>query len=381
MTAPQITDLKRQEFAQPTAHFDVLVAGAGPAGCSAAITLATRYRVALVDRSDQKTFRIGESLCPAGRRLLTKMDLWQDFLQQQHQPCYGNRSIWGSDQIQETDFLRDPDGNGWHLDRARFDFWLRDHAIAKGCQLYSPYAVSDVKYQDDVWHVLLKSADDEITVTAKFLIDAAGRACPIARKLGAKRTATDKLVCGYLVGHEVPQATDAGFSYIEASPEGWWYSAPIPDDRRILAFFTDTGLPATQWALNPEGLIQHAYKQASLAALLDRCQFQTTEVSGYHAAHTSTLDIKHGEQWLATGDAAMSFDPLSSQGIFNSLYTGLYAALNIDKWFSGQITDFSNYQQQLDNIEAAYLRHYSEWYGLQKHWSDQPFWRKRQSKK
>lgn len=25
----------------------------------------------------------------------------------------------------ESDFLRDPDGHGWHLDRARFDAWLR----------------------------------------------------------------------------------------------------------------------------------------------------------------------------------------------------------------------------------------------------------------
>ncbi|MAC46031.1 MAG: FAD-binding monooxygenase [Oceanospirillum sp.] len=374
MTAPLNAIPIEEGPVRPSAHFDVLIAGAGPAGCSAAITLAPRYRVALVDRSDQQTFRIGESLCPAGRRLLTKMDLWQDFLRQGHQACYGNRSIWGSDGVQETDFLRDPDGNGWHLDRARFDFWLRSHAVAKGSQLYSPYTVSDVKYQDDVWHVLLKSADDEITVTAKLLIDAAGRACPIARKLGAKRTATDKLVCGYLVGREVPQSTDAGFSYIEASPEGWWYSAPIPDDRRILAFFTDTGLPATQWALNPEGLIQHAYKQASLAALLDRCQFQATEESGYHAAHTSTLDTKYGNQWLATGDAAMSLDPLSSQGIFNGLYTGLYAALNADKWFSGQITDFRDYNQQLDNIETAYRQHYDEWYGLQKRWQDQPFW-------
>jgi len=30
-----------------------------------------------------------------------------------------------------------------------------------------------------------------------------------------------------------------------------------------------------------------------------------------------------GEGWLAAGDAALSLDPLSSQGLFKALYTGL----------------------------------------------------------
>ncbi len=359
------------------AHFDVLVVGAGPAGCSAAMTLAPHYRVALVDRNTDFNFRIGESLCPAGRRLLHKMDLWQDFQKQNHQPCFGNRSLWGNDQILETDFLRDPDGNGWHLDRARFDLWLREHAVQRGCQLFAPFALSEVEYKNGIWHILLKSQNQELMVTAKILIDAAGRACPVARKLGVKRTVKDKLVCGWLVGQEQPTSADAGFSYIEACPDGWWYSAPIPGDRRILAFFTDTDLPSASWALKPQQLLQPAKQLHSLAALLERCCFQATEISGYHAAHTSSLETPYGNQWLASGDAAMSFDPLSSQGIFNSLYTGLYAALNTDKWLRGEVEDFSEYGQQLKNIQEAYLKHYSEWYGLQKRWPDKPFWQKR----
>ena len=34
--------------------------------------------------------------------------------------------------------MRDPDGHGWHLDRARFDAWLRHTAVARGAMLLMP---------------------------------------------------------------------------------------------------------------------------------------------------------------------------------------------------------------------------------------------------
>jgi hypothetical protein len=40
-------------------------------------------------------------------------------------------------------------------------------------------------------------------------------------------------------------------------------------------------------------------------------------------ARSSRLERFHGEGWLAAGDAAIAFDPLSSQGILSALYSGL----------------------------------------------------------
>ncbi|MGW2088752.1 LodA/GoxA family CTQ-dependent oxidase [Streptomyces sp. NPDC001880] len=39
-------------------------------------------------------------------------------------------------------------------------------------------------------------------------------------------------------------------------------------------------------------------------------------------AHSTHLDRVHGDGWIAAGDAAVAFDPLSSQGILTALYTG-----------------------------------------------------------
>src|SRR5262245_44885249 len=93
-------------------EIDALVVGAGPAGATVALNLAPLCQVALVDRRARPGPRIGESLPPAARRLLTDMGLWDSFTAAGHYPCYGNRAGWGSAQPIETDFLRDPDGHG-----------------------------------------------------------------------------------------------------------------------------------------------------------------------------------------------------------------------------------------------------------------------------
>src|ERR1051325_4322233 len=99
---------------------DVVIVGAGPAGAVTALNLATFRRVVLVERRADVVPRVGESLVPAARRLFADMGLLDRFLAEQHEPWYCNRSVWGREEPEEKDFMRDPDGPGWHLDRRRF---------------------------------------------------------------------------------------------------------------------------------------------------------------------------------------------------------------------------------------------------------------------
>ena len=52
-----------------------------------------------------------------------------------HLPCYGNLAVWGADEPQAADFLFNPYGHGWHVDRARFDAMLREATVAAGAVL------------------------------------------------------------------------------------------------------------------------------------------------------------------------------------------------------------------------------------------------------
>src|SRR5262249_20763355 len=56
---------------------------------------------------------------------------------------------------------------------------------------------------------------------------------------------------------------------------------------------------------------------------------RSTDASG------GRLDQVVGAGWIAVGDAALSFDPISAQGIFNALYTGMKAGQAVDAALDG----------------------------------------------
>src|SRR6187549_1177938 len=107
----------------PTPRFQVAVVGGGPAGAATALALRRRgvADVLLVEAGDYRGVRFGESVPPDLRLPLDALGLWTSFVAQGHEPCLGSCSVWGSAQPGYNDFLFNPHGHGWHLDRARFD--------------------------------------------------------------------------------------------------------------------------------------------------------------------------------------------------------------------------------------------------------------------
>ena len=278
--------------------------------------------------------RIGEALPPAARRLLADMGLLEGFLTEGHTPCYGNRAVWGVGTPVVTDFIHDPDGHGWHLDRARFDRWLRLVAVARGARLLAPARLNAIRRGDGCWNVQLATDRGLADLSAAFAIDAGGRAAPLARRLGAGRRATDRLVCGWVHGRARSIGRGVGLTTVAAISDGWWYTAPLPGERRVLAFLTDADLPASRVAHQGIRLAKHVAGTDEIAMILAECEF-TPEQGGFTAAHSSTLDPCIGDGWIAAGDAGVTFDPLSSQGLLHALFSGLAGAEAADSYLSG----------------------------------------------
>jgi flavin-dependent dehydrogenase len=356
---------------------DVLVVGGGPAGSVAALNLAPTHRVVLVERSVTDRRREGESLPPAAGRLLADMGLLASFTTGPHLACLGHRSAWGTPEITEIDFLRDPDGHGWHIDRSHFDSWLRDVAVDRGTHLLRPAEIVGLVRQGDVWIGEVETRDGHVAIEARMLIDASGRRASLARRLGAQRQHYDSLVCGWLSGRAQDGPASAGFSVVEAVEEGWWYTAPVPGGRRIVAFHTDADLDAADVAHAADRLRERAMALPHLSAVLADCGFIEDGEAGFTAAHGTVLSHGSGEGWLAVGDAALAFDPLAAQGLFNALYTGLAGAAAAAGYCSGDTDAFADYATAIGRIRGHYESNRLLWYGLEGRWPNAPFWQRR----
>ena len=356
---------------------DAVVLGAGPAGTTVALNLAPFRRVLVLERRSRPAARIGESLPGAARRLLTDMGLWEGFLSDGHLPCFARRSAWGGAEPVEADSTRDPDGHGWHLDRARFEARLRATAVARGAVLLSPVRVGGVERRGAGWRVAWsRGGQREEEARARVVIEARGRASRPPAAFGTVRLVADRLVCGWVAGREGTGGV-RGVTHTEAEPEGWWYTAPLPGGRRVLALHTDSDLPAATDACQSPALVARALRHVGLAPVLRHAAFDMAARPGFCAAHGCRLARPAGEGWFAVGDACLALDPLSSQGLLNALYTGLAAAEAADRFLSGDHVAGEQYGHSVRAIWDCYRRNLEAWYSLERRWRDKPFWRRR----
>ena len=368
------------------AEVQVAILGGGPAGAAAALVLARDgLTVALFDEAANRddchdNWKIGEGLPPVARRILQHLDLWETFVASGHLPSYGNCAAWGSAQLHEHNFLFDPHGHGWHLERQRFDGMLRDAALAAGARDCTGQRVGQSQHITDGWE--LTTADGG--VRARCVIDATGRASWFARQQGALRQPADALVG--VVALLTPTAETAdqdSLTWIEAVENGWWYAALLPDGHLVAAYLSDGDLPPTKAARTaartPESWLRLLEQTEHLAQRVARYGYQLEREPRIVSANSSRLTSVIGADWLAAGDAALAYDPLSSQGILAALETGTQAAQTVRAHLNGQPDALESYAQQLEERWAHYTANLSFYYGQERRWPHSPFWQRRRS--
>jgi 2-polyprenyl-6-methoxyphenol hydroxylase-like FAD-dependent oxidoreductase len=342
-----------------TAH-DVVIAGGGPAGCAAALALARHgvTRIVLVDAARPAGRRIGESLPPDARLLLARLGVLQSFLAAAHEPCLGSCSSWGSDELGYNDFLLNPHGTGWHLDRRRFETMLLDEVIAAG-----------VEVRRDRF---------DGSIAARYTVDATGMKAVVARDAGARRRFVDRLVCvcGYF---DLGEATAfPRLTLLEAVEAGWWYAARLPDGEAVVAFASDVETVRRLGAARPERWRALLAETRHVAAALAGCPF-LPESLRVHPAPSFVLDRAARGSWIAVGDAASSYDPLSAQGIYKALDDGLRAAEAIAAALDGKRSAFDDYHDSVAARFEQYLASCRYFYGIEQRFPESGFWRRRKA--
>ncbi len=359
---------------------DVAIVGGGPAGSAAALTLA-RYsslETVLIERGDYSELRVGETVGPGVMPLLNFLGVADRITEHEHQRGHSTAAAWGSSDIFSQEFLFSGQGQGWHFDRNRFDAMLAESARQAGATVSTQTRVREIVREDGLWRISTESDHTPpMPLAARFLIDASGRAAFVARKLGAEREVVDRLVgiVGYI---QFDTTCDRdGSTFVESTPEGWWYSTWLPEDTLAVAFMSDADLIRSIDAHSREGWTKLLSETIHMRERVVGGRRPLKLFTRNAASHL--LRPAGADGWLAAGDALSAFDPLSSMGIGHSLASGAHAARAVEASLRGDFEPFAEYLSKSAEHFAEFLTLRSRYYRLEQRWLSMPFWQRRLS--
>jgi flavin-dependent dehydrogenase len=356
----------------------VLIAGGGPAGMATALSLINRGIPCMIVEpggTPAAVHKVGETIPPNAKPMLTRSGIDHLLADPAHLPCYGNSFVWGSNVSAESHFFNQTDQQGWHINRSFFEQQLRQLILSRGVVWLEGQRVMQCKKEDNGWQVTLENQKNSMSVSCDFLVDATGRSCRIARSLGLQRTRMDTLT-GISAMVTTAEKIQPYHTFIEATAGGWWYAAPLSDQKLSLAFMTDADLMDKQMH-EAEYFLENAAKTTLIGNLLKSRIGGENIRTALHPASTSLLNQRFGDSWLAVGDAAYAFDPLSSYGIVSALEGGYYAGHAIADALSGEDDALPVYDGIISQAFHIYLKMHAQQYQQEQRWKESVFWKRR----
>ena len=153
-----------------------------------------------------------------------------------------------------------------------------------------------------------------------------------------------------------------------SAPPGWWYSLPVPGGDRVIALLTDPDLTGAD---RRASFVDQLARTRHIRA---RVETPPAEVAAFPAGAAHREQIV-GDDWLAIGDAAVSFDPLSSQGLITGIVMAAHAAVAIDAGQQALADWAADYRVVLDE----HLQVRRAFWAEEQRWTDAPYWARRRT--
>lgn len=337
--------------------YDVIVIGSGIAGSSCAAYLAQQFtehvtkngkRIGLISPRQASPFKVGEALPGAALTLLNRLGIHQlgEILSaDQYLDCVGQYSAWGSEIWLKKDSVMNPQGGGWHLNRVAFEQALMAFALQSGVH-HCESNVVDIAKTPKYWQITTNTGQ---VFVCPWLVDATGRRQIVVKYLSdlyadvdfpmRKQPAHHQLACVAWVAAAEDDREQT--TRVKSVADGWWYSAltPMASEgiytglvRVIVKFGAAHQLKNLQKQPSEffrqcagSGLLANSFnplKQRSLQPL------QLVDAGVSRLTQSWFVDqLDHQVKGcIAIGDAAMTLDPMSSQGMFFALYSAIQAA-------------------------------------------------------
>ncbi|HET9949580.1 MAG TPA: tryptophan 7-halogenase [Longimicrobiales bacterium] len=309
-----------------TREHEVVVLGAGPAGCAAAIVLARAGRdVGLVRPSSTVQGALCVSVPPSACKLLTEIDVLSALERAALHPNTGNTVWWAGRPVRRESFAAG--ASGFHVDRQGLENVLAAVAAERGVTIHRALARS-AREEAGTWRIECSRADgSRLGLRAPWAIDATGRRGLLARHHGREPDHDTTTIC--ILGRwRMPggwPVDEATHTLVESYVSGWAWSVPLARGVRCFAAMVDHRY-GTLEGLDPATMLTaELMRTEHLKALL-----RGAEPDGAPWACPASLysSRRHGRPGLLlAGDAGSFIDPLSSYGAKKALSSGWLAAL------------------------------------------------------
>ncbi|MFJ8013274.1 FAD-dependent oxidoreductase [Streptomyces sp. NPDC096339] len=352
--------------------FDVVVAGGGPAGSTAATLVAMHgHRVLLVEKEVLPRYQVGESLLPSTVHGVCRMLGVTEELAETDFPVKrgatfqwgGRREPWAFS-FEASPRLTGSTSFAYQADRARFDEILLNNAKRKGVVVREGCSVTAVVEEGDrVTGLRYTDADGgEHEVGARFVIDASGHESPLFSSVGGTRDHAESfrgLVLSGYFGNGCKRLPEprSGDSLSVTFDGGWFWYVPL--------FGGLTSVGAVVRRERAEKLPHD--REEALKALIAECPTISdllSEGMRVTAGKYGKLRIREDYAYHQTtfwrpgmvlvGDAACSLDPLFSSGVHLATYSALLAARSINSVLAGDLDE----KTALTEFEARYRREF-----------------------
>lgn len=314
---------------------DIIVVGAGPAGCAASTVLAEAgHAVLLVDRPAGARRALAESIPPSANRLLVELGMDRAVATAGFQPWTGN-TVWWADAPPRVEMFA-PDAIGYQVERDRFDAVLRDVAISAGAQLL-PGIVRDVNVPgldrtvEAQPSMTVDAGDGTEQLSAPWVLDCSGRAGVIARKgLRTSEPSPRTVALAGVWRATAPwPAAQEGHTLVASHADGWAWSVPVAPDRRYVTVMVD---PERSHLTRGAAAIEvYRAELAKVGPFADWLTDAHLEEGPWGADASLYGASQHaGPGFLLVGDAAAFIDPLSSFGVKKALASGWLAGVVVN---------------------------------------------------
>ena len=299
--------------------FDVVIAGGGPAGSAAAITLAgAGLKAVIVDKSQfPRNKACGEYVSAGAVEQLCTLGL-ESVLAPAAVPLDGIR-LSGNGVRVELRFSK----SGWAVPRLRLDDELLRSAISRGATFLQAH-IEDVREEAPGTLLTVREPSGETReLRARFVIGADGAQSIVARKCGLSIAPRGEQ--RFALGGHYGGLRDLD-RFVEMFVEGSSYFAVNPFDAahaNIMVIVREKDLSARKNDVD-QFIRERARALSGDAARFAGAQLEGRRVAVGPLAH-STRGVTAGNVLLA-GDAAGFIDPFTGQGVYLALRGGIAAA-------------------------------------------------------